>query len=149
MTFLLDVVTILCIGLLIGTEFAVSAFINPVLHKLDDRAHADAIRLFARRLGFAMPFWYVGSLLLLLLETAARFRQSGVLLLGAASGIWIAVIVLTLLFLVPINNRMARMDPGEFRGKAQREHQRWDVLHRVRVAALSTAMVLFLAGVYR
>lgn len=149
MTFLLDLITIVCIALLIGTEFAVSVFINPVLRKLDDRAQADAIRLFARRLGSAMPFWYSASLLLLLLETATRFHQAGVLLLGTASGIWIAVIVLTLLVLVPINNRMVRMDPGEFRGTAYREHQRWDLLHRVRVAALSTAMILFLMGVYR
>jgi len=149
MTFLLDLITVLCIGPLIGTEFAVSAFINPVLRKLDARAQADSIRLFARRLGFAMPFWYGASLVFLLLETAMRFRQSGVLLLSAASGIWIAVIVLTLLFLVPINNRMARMDPGEFAGTAYREHQRWDLLHRFRVAALSTAMILFLIGIHR
>jgi hypothetical protein len=52
----LNVVTTLCIGLLIGTEFAVSAFINPILRKLDSRAQASAIRLFAKRLGTAMPF---------------------------------------------------------------------------------------------
>jgi len=149
MIFLLDLITIMCIGLLIGTEFAVSAFINPVLRKLDDRAQASAIQLFAGRLGFVMLFWYGASLLLLLLEMGIRFHQSGVLLLGSASGIWIAVIVLTLLFLVPINNRMTRINPGEFDGASQREHQRWDLLHRFRVAALSTAMVLFLAGIYR
>lgn len=149
MNFLLDVITIMCIGLMIGTEFAVSAFVNPVLRKLDDRAQAGAIRLFARRLGMAMPFWYGCSLLLLVLETIGRRHQSGLLLLEAASGIWTAVIVLTLIFLVPINNRLARMDPGGFRGAAQMEHQRWDFLHRLRVAALSTAMVLFLMGIHR
>ena len=30
-------------------------------------------------------------------------------MLGTASGIWAAVIVLTLLFLVPINNRLAHI----------------------------------------
>jgi uncharacterized membrane protein len=147
MTFFLNLTTILCTGLLIGTEFSVSAFINPILRKLDDRAQGEAIQLFARKLGFVMPFWYAGSLLLLILEILARRHQAGALLLGAACGIWIAVIVLTLLFLVPINNRMARMDPGEFRGAAQQEHQRWDFLHRLRVAALSAAMVLLLIGI--
>jgi len=49
MMIVLDIVTAVCIGLLIGTEFAVSVFINPILRKLDDRAQAHAIRLFARR----------------------------------------------------------------------------------------------------
>ncbi len=44
---ILNVVTVLCVGLLIGTEFAVSAFINPILRKLDDGAQAQAISLFA------------------------------------------------------------------------------------------------------
>ena len=29
----LDTITIVCIGLMVGTEFAVSAFINPALRK--------------------------------------------------------------------------------------------------------------------
>jgi len=37
---LLNIATILCIGLLIGAEFAVSAFINPVVWKLDPAAQA-------------------------------------------------------------------------------------------------------------
>lgn len=49
----LDIVTTVCIGLLIGSEFAVSVFINPILRKLDDLAQANAIHLFARRLGIA------------------------------------------------------------------------------------------------
>lgn len=149
MILVVDIVTIVCTGLLIGTEFAVSVFVNPVLRQLDDRAQAGAIQLFARRLGFAMPFWYSGSFLLLVLELVTRFHQSGALLLGAASGLWAAVIVLTLVFLVPINNRMIRMDPSGFHSAARREHQRWDLLHRFRVAALTAAMVLLLIGIYR
>ena len=34
---LLDIVTTVCIGLLIGTEFAVAVFINPILRKLGAR----------------------------------------------------------------------------------------------------------------
>jgi hypothetical protein len=43
---LLNIATILCIGLLIGNEFAVSAFINPVVWKLDSGAQATAFRRF-------------------------------------------------------------------------------------------------------
>lgn len=87
MTFF-NIATVVCIGLLVGTEFAVSAFINPVLAKLDDRSQAEAIRMFARKLGKAMPFWYGLSLVLLLLEGVFRRHVSGVsmLLFPPASG---------------------------------------------------------------
>jgi hypothetical protein len=79
---ILNIVTTVCIGLMIGTEFAVSAFINPTLWKLEDRAQMDAIRLFAAKLGLVMPFWYGLGLLLLLAETFVMRHQSHVLALG-------------------------------------------------------------------
>jgi uncharacterized membrane protein len=142
----LDVATTVCVGLLIGTEFSVSAFVNPVVWKLDEGAQSQAIAMFARLLGTVMPFWYGLSLLLLLAETAIRWHQAGVLL-SAASGIWVAVIVLTLLFLVPINNRMMDLDPDSFSNAARGEHRKWDAMHRARVLALSVAMVCFLIAV--
>jgi hypothetical protein len=132
---------------MIGTEFAVSAFVNPVLYQLDEGKQARAIRLFAARLGTAMPFWYVLGLLLLLAEAVVLRHAPGAVLLDTAGGIWALVIVLTLVFLVPINNRMARMEGSEFPREAQREHRKWDVLHRLRVAALGTAMVCFLVAI--
>lgn len=143
----LDVATTVCVGLLIGTEFSVSAFVNPVVWRLDERAQSQAIAMFARLLGTVMPFWYGLSLLLLLAETAIRRHQAG-FLLSTASGIWVAVIVLTLLFLVPINNRMMGLDPDSFSNAARREHRKWDAMHRMRVLALSVAMVCFLIAVH-
>jgi uncharacterized membrane protein len=144
---LLDVVTVLCVGLLIGTEFAVSAFINPVLRRLEDGTRAQAVGLFAKRLGFAMPFWYVGSFMLLIAGAAVRWHGVGDSLLVAACAIWAAVIVVTLLVLVPINNRMMRLDARAFPVEAQREHAKWDQWHRVRVGALAAAAVCFLIAV--
>jgi hypothetical protein len=142
----LDIVTTVCIGLLIGTEFAVSAFINPILRKLNDGAQAQAIAMFAQRLGFVMPFWYVGSLLLLAAATVVRWHAGAALLITACA-IWVAVIVATLLVLVPINNRMMKLDAKAFPAEAQREHRKWDRLHRVRVGALTAAAVCFLVAV--
>jgi hypothetical protein len=51
--------------------------------------------------GTAMPFWYIASLLLLVSATVGHLHQPGVMLLGAATGVWAAVILLSLLFLVP------------------------------------------------
>ncbi|HVT99091.1 MAG TPA: DUF1772 domain-containing protein [Acidobacteriaceae bacterium] len=148
MTSFLGIATTLCIGLMIGTEFAVSAFINPVLEKLDNRTRVGIIRLFAAKLGFAMPFWYCLGLLLLVAE-AIIFRHGPQLpLLISAAGLWAAIIVLTLLFLVPINNRMMRLSPDTASGDDLREHKKWDSMHRIRVIALTGAMTLFLIAIH-
>jgi uncharacterized membrane protein len=134
---------------LIGTEFAVAVFINPILRRLGPREELRAIRLFAAKLGAAMPFWYVASLLLLVAETIVRHGETGFLLLIAAGAIWVAVIILTIFFLVPINNRLAQTDPDAAPEPALREHDRWDAMHRLRVAALTAAMICFLMAVVR
>lgn len=144
---LLDITTIVCIGLLIGTEFAVSAFINPILRKLGTREELRAINLFAGRLGFVMPFWYSASLVLLIAETVIRRGNGGGTLLIASIAIWAAVIVLTLLFLVPINNRLVKLDPETAGESELNEHGRWEGMHRYRVAALTAAMVCLLLAV--
>lgn len=149
MTSLLSIVTTVCIGLLIGTELAVSIFINPVLAQLEDRARAKAISLFAARLGRAMPFWYGLSLLLLIIETIAERYTPGSTLLIAACVLWLAVIALSVLVLVPINNRMMRLEGESFSEEAQREHGRWNTLHHLRVIALVVAMVCFLLAAHR
>jgi uncharacterized membrane protein len=143
---ILNIATTVCIGLMIGTEFAVSAFINPVLWKLESGARMNAVRMFAATLGFVMPFWYGLGLVLLLAETFFLRHQARVLLVGFASGIWVIVIILSVLFLVPINNRLARFEDSEALEKTQNEHRRWDALHRVRVLALTTSIVLFLVS---
>jgi uncharacterized membrane protein len=143
---ILNIATTISIGLLIGTELAVSVFINPALWQLEGPAQAQAIRLFARRLGRAMPFWYALNLLLLIFEAIVRRGGPAVLLIAIASALWAAVILFTILFLVPINNRMSRLNSDSLSEEARREHSRWDRLHRLRVAALGAAMVLFLVG---
>jgi uncharacterized membrane protein len=142
----LHIVTTLCIGFMIGTELAVSAFINPILWKLD--RPAQTTRLFAARLGAAMPFWYAVSLLLLIAETILHRHQAAFPLLLAASGLWAAVILATILFLVPINNRLARPAPNTSPEQTLRSHHQWDTLHRLRIAALIAAMLLFLIAVF-
>lgn len=149
MLFLLNTLTTVCAGVMIGVEFAVSAFVNPVLWKLDERAQPQATAFFARRLGAVMPFWYAAVLVLLVGEIAAHWRQTGVAWLGAAAGLWAAAILLSVFFLVPINNRLARLDTGAISPGAQREHRKWDALHRVRVAVLCAAWVCFLIAVGR
>ena len=144
----LDIVATVCIGLLIGTEVAVSVFINPVLERFDTETRMKAISYFAKRLGTAMPFWYALSFVLLIAVAVLRRRSLGEPLLMGASVLWLAVIILTLIFLVPINNRMMRLGPDSSDGSLE-EHRRWDLLHRGRVAVLAASMVCFLLAILR
>jgi uncharacterized membrane protein len=143
----LNIAAMVCIGLMTRVEFAVSAFINPVLWKLDGSAQMQAIRLFAGRLGFVMPFWYGLSLAFLLVETFILRNRPRTLFLAIASCIWAVVIVLTLIFLVPINKRLALLESLAALDTALSDHRRWDARHRVRVAAPGAAMVLFLVSI--
>ena len=145
----LHIAAIVCIGLLIGVEFAVSAFVNPVLLKLDRAARADAIQRFASLLGRVMPFWYVLSFVFLIVEALLYRGGSGFVWLAIAAVVWVAVIVFTLLVLVPINNRMATVNAETFTEAAAAEHQRWDRGHRLRVAAITAAFVSMLVAVVR
>jgi len=147
MNLLLSTVAIVSIGLMIGVEFAVSAFINPVLRRLADQPRAHAVMLFARSLGTAMPFWYSANLLLLIAEWVLLRHTSGALALAVAIGLWVLVIVFTLLFLVPINNRLQREEAHAAADQAHSQHLRWDRLHRARVVVLAAAMVLFLVAI--
>lgn len=144
---ILDIVTVVSVGLMTGVEFAVSAFVNPVLLTMEDGAQAFAVRAFARLFGRVMPFWYIGNMVLLIAEAAVRHGQWDAWLIYAACGVWAAVIALTLMFLVPINNRIAALPDGAFSRGMKDEHRVWDLRHRVRIVALTGAMVLLLVAV--
>jgi uncharacterized membrane protein len=143
----LGICSVISIGLMIGAEFAVWVFINPILWKLEEPARTQAVRLFAHKLGKAMPFWYTANLAFLIAESVLLLNLPAGRLVGVAAAIWVAVIVLTLIFLVPINNRLARQDSAMSNDDAHREHKRWDAMHRIRVVALGAAFLLLLIAI--
>ncbi|MGD0443167.1 MAG: DUF1772 domain-containing protein [Edaphobacter sp.] len=57
-------------------------------------------------------------------------------------------IIFSVTTLVPINNRIARMDTGHPYDCWQEDRKRWDRLHRTRVEVLFAALVLLLAGLF-
>jgi hypothetical protein len=142
----LDVLTILCAGLMIGNELAVSLFVNPVIWQLEDRSQAKALSLFAGILGKVMPFWYALCLVLMIVETYLRRHQPALTWLVIAVAIWIAMIVYSVTTLVPINNRITRLADALPEGWRQ-EHKRWDSYHRWRILALVIAMVCLVGGI--
>lgn len=142
-----DILTILCVGLMIGNEFAVSVFVNPVVWKLEGHAQAKALSLFASSLGKTMPFWYGLCLLLMLIEAYLRRHEPALVSLLSASAIWIAIVIYTISALVPINNRIAVLESDALPAGWQKEHKRWDTLHRWRIVFLTIAMVLLLHAI--
>jgi uncharacterized membrane protein len=150
MTIAYDIATALVAGMMTGNEFAVMALVHPQLRKLPDRIHAQIAQRLAGVLGKVMPLWY-GLALLLILGAAFQHRpiSSGPgLLLTAAAIVWIITIVFTVTMLVPINNRIAKMNPEQPHPTWLEDRCRWDKLHRFRVELLIGALLLLLAGLF-
>jgi uncharacterized membrane protein len=145
----LHILAAITLGLLVGVELTVAAFLNPILWRLDDLGRSSATRLAAIRFGKAMPPWYALGLVLLIAEAVLHRHQPSFNLLLVASILWAAVIVTTLLFLVPINNRLARNTNPILTDEETRQHRDWDSLHRLRVAAVAAVYLSFLIAILR
>lgn len=145
---IVQILAVIITGPLLGVEFGVAAFTNPILQRLPDAAYRQARGTGAKILGTAMPFWYMAAVALMI--AAAVFRPGPLLITPVV--LMALVILLTLTTLVPINNRVAAgsggdggggEDPGQFYELVSR----WDRLHWVRVGLVATAFVcLALAG---
>ena len=105
----LDTIAIVSIGLLVGNELAISAFVNPAIWQLENGPQAQGLSILARSLGRVMPVWYGLCLVLLALEWSVHRQTAASVPLLAATLIWTAVIVFTITMLVPINNRIASL----------------------------------------
>lgn len=138
-----EILAILVVGTLVGAEFAVAAFVRPILGRLSDDAFWAARADGARLLGRVMPFWYLTSFALLVGAAAVAGAQRW--LIGAGAGPMVVVVLMSVLVLVPINNRIAAWRGTE---EVSRElAARWDGLHWVRVALLAVTFAVLVTGV--
>lgn len=141
-----SVITATVFGTMVGVEFAVAVFVNPILLRLPAGAGLEARADGARVLGKVMPVWYIGSLVLIVALAAATW--------GGAAG-WAAVaaavllglsVVMSLAWLVPINSRAAAWTADNHPADWREQQQRWDRLHYARVAMIVAAFVLTLVS---
>ncbi|MGW2324723.1 anthrone oxygenase family protein [Streptomyces sp. NPDC001700] len=138
----LEVVTIVVVGVMVGVEFAVAFVINPILNALPEdssqlgRAHG------ARMLGAVMPVWYIGSLALVAAWAIAGWHHDGVGLVVTAGALLILSVIMSLLLLVPINNRSKTWTPENRPADWEQQSNRWDRFHYVRVAVIVAAFTL-------
>ncbi|MFJ5549817.1 anthrone oxygenase family protein [Streptomyces sp. NPDC093225] len=142
----LSVVTVVVVGMLVGVEFAVAAFVNPILSRLPAEHSLAARSDGARLLGRVMPFWYIGSMVLGGAWAAAAWGGGGSGLVIAATGLLVLSVVMSVLLLVPINSRAARWSEGDVPADWREQLGRWDRLHFVRVAVIVGAFVLLVVG---
>ena len=73
----LAVITATVLGVMVGVEFAVAVFVGPMLRRLPVGSWIEANADGARVLGRVMPFWYIGSLLLVAWLAAATWSGPG------------------------------------------------------------------------
>jgi uncharacterized membrane protein len=149
MTVAYDIATSAIAATMVGNEFAVAAFVHPQLMRLARQPHAQAAAPLASSLGKWMPLWY-GAALALILGAAFQHRAEphSLGLLLASAILWITTMAFTITSLVPINNRIAKMDPQDPYDCWFEDRIRWDRLHRIRVEVLIAALLLLLAGLF-
>ncbi|GAB3561791.1 DUF1772 domain-containing protein [Amycolatopsis endophytica] len=142
----LGVFTIVVVGVMVGVEFSVAFVINPILDRLPDdgalrgRAHG------ARMLGALMPVWYLASLALVAARAIAGWRGHGTGLVVTAGALLILGVIMSVLLLVPINNRGRTWTPENRPADWKRQMHRWDRFHYIRVAVIIAAFALLAAA---
>ncbi|KUN79037.1 hypothetical protein AQJ66_29625 [Streptomyces bungoensis] len=142
----LEVVTTVVVGLMVGVEFSVAFVINPILNALPEdsgllgRAHGG------RMLGALMPVWYIGSLVLSAVWAIVGWHHDGAGLVVIAGALLISSVVMSLLLLVPINNRGKTWTPENRPEDWKEQMNRWDRFHYVRVAVIIASFALLVAA---
>jgi hypothetical protein len=142
----LAVVTATVVGTMVGVEFAVAVFVNPILLRLPAGPSLEARADGARVLGRVMPFWYVGSLILTAGLAAATWGQPAAGAAIAAAALLVVSVVMSVALLVPINKRARTWTADNHPGDYREQQQRWDRLHYARVAVIIAAFVLTLVA---
>jgi uncharacterized membrane protein len=142
----LAVVADTVVGIMVGVEFAVAVFVNPIMLRLPAGSSLEARADGARVLGRVMPFWYFGSLILTAGLAAATWGKPAAGAAIAAAALLAVSVVMSIALLVPINNRSAGWTADDHPDDWREQHQRWDRLHYARVAILVTAFVLTLVA---
>jgi Domain of unknown function (DUF1772) len=137
---IIETIALVIAGPMVGVEIAVAAFTHPVFDRLPDDAFRQARSAGSRLLGKVMPFWYVATLVVLIVAAAVTWPNW---LIIAAAAVLALVVLMTVTLMVPINNRIGAWSDSADRGLARR----WDRLHWVRVTLLLVMVVLLATGV--
>ncbi|MFD9635751.1 anthrone oxygenase family protein [Streptomyces violascens] len=142
----LEVFATVAVGLMVGVEFSVAFVMNRIFNALPEdsgqlgRAHGG------RMLGAVMPVWYIGSLVLVGIWAVAGRHHHGTGLVITAGALLMLSVIMSILLLVPINNRGKTWTPENRPADWKEQMNRWDRYHYVRVAVIIAAFALLVAA---
>ena len=142
----LEIVTTVVVGVMVGVEFSVAFVINPILNALPEDSRQLGHAHGGRMLGAVMPVWYIGSLVLSAVWAVAGRHHDGAGLVVTAGALLIFSVVMSLLLLVPINNRNKTWTPENRPDDWEEQMNRWNRYHYVRVAVIIAAFTLLVAA---
>ncbi|MFM9444697.1 anthrone oxygenase family protein [Streptomyces acidiscabies] len=138
----LEIVTTVVVGVMVGVEFSVAFVMNRILDALPGDSAQLGHAHGGRMLGAVMPFWYVGSLVLV--AVWAGVDRAG--LVAAAGALLLLSVVMSVLLLVPINNRNRTWTPENRPADWKRQLDRWGRWHYVRVGVIVAAFASLVAA---
>ncbi|MEU1473294.1 DUF1772 domain-containing protein [Streptomyces sp. NPDC005761] len=142
----LEVFTTVAVGLMVGVEFSVAFVMNPILNALPEDSGQLGHAHGGRMLGAVMPFWYIGSLVLVGIWAVAGWHHQGTGLVVTAGGLLMLSVIMSILLLVPINDRGKTWTPENRPADWKQQLNRWERLHYVRVAVIVTAFALLVTA---
>ncbi|RPF30520.1 DUF1772 domain-containing protein [Streptomyces sp. TLI_185] len=142
----LEVVTTVVVGVMVGVEFSVAFVINPILNALPEDSSQLGHAHGGRMLGAVMPVWYLTSLALVAVWAIAGRHDHGTGLVVTAGALLILSVVMSLLLLVPINNRNKTWTAENRPADWKQQLNRWLRWHYVRVAVIVAAFTLLAAA---
>ncbi|MEU6442980.1 DUF1772 domain-containing protein [Streptomyces sp. NPDC047046] len=142
----LQVFTTVIVGLMVGVELSVAFVMNRIFNGLPEDSGQLARSHGGRMLGALMPFWYIGSLVLAAIWAIAEWDDSGAGLVVTAAALLIVSVLMSILLLVPINNRSKTWTPENRPADWKEQMNRWDRYHYARVAVLVAAFAFLVSA---
>ncbi len=142
----LEVIATVVVGLMVGVEFAVAFVLGPILNALPDDSTQAGHAHGGRMLGAVMPVWYIGSLVLVAVWAVAGRHHQHAGLVVAAGALLLLSVVMSILLLVPINNRNKTWTPENRPADWKQQLNRWNRWHYVRVTEIIAAFALLVVA---
>ena len=127
-----------------GSELNVGVFAHPILNGQPLEVHVPVRASLARLFGRVMPFWMTTSALLNLAVVLPFEGLQGTTwrLAAVAFCIQALAVVFSVIFPVPINNRIVQWTAATVPRDWRAQEHRWDVLHISRTLGLIGAFAL-------
>ncbi|MEU2681772.1 DUF1772 domain-containing protein [Streptomyces sp. NPDC007107] len=142
----LEVVTTVTVGLMVGVEFSVIFIMNRILDALPEDSGQLGHAHGGRMLGALMPFWYMGSVALSAIWAVVGWHHQGTGLVVTAAGLLVLSVVMSILLLVPINNRNKTWTPENRPADWREQLDRWNRYHYLRLAVILAAFTLLVTA---